>query len=58
MSTKSRFRGPFHKKHGKWDQKVLISQMTQLLPCLLITVKAIKFEKVSLSDRQNLTTVF
>ena len=32
--------------------------MTQLLPCLLITVKAIKFEKVSLSDRQNLTTVF
>ena len=33
-------------------------QMGPLLPCILITVKAIKFEQVSLSDRQNLTTVF
>ena len=32
--------------------------MTPLLPYILITVKAIKFQKVSLSDRQNITTVF
>ena len=32
--------------------------MTPILPCLMINAKAIKFEKVSLSDRQNLKTVF
>ena len=32
--------------------------MTPLLPYLYITVKGIKFEKLSLSDRQNLRTVF
>ena len=32
--------------------------MTPPLPYILITVKAIKFQKVSLSDRQNITTVF
>ena len=26
MSKKSRFRGPFEKQHGKWDQTVLKSQ--------------------------------
>ena len=31
--------------------------MKPLLPYLLITVKAIKFEKVSLSDRKNLRSV-
>ena len=30
---------------------------TAVLPCLLITVKAIKFEKVTLGDIQNLKTV-
>ena len=32
--------------------------MTQILPYLLITVKTVKHEKVSLCDRQNLKTVF
>ena len=32
--------------------------MTPRLPCLLITVKAISLEKVSLSDTQNLKSVF
>ena len=32
--------------------------MRPLLPDLLITVKAIKFGKVSLNDKQNLRTVF
>ena len=32
--------------------------MTPLLPYLLITVKEIKFENVSLSDTQNLINVF
>ena len=32
--------------------------MTPLLPCLLITARAIKFEKITLSDRQNLKNLF
>ena len=44
VSKNSRFRGPFHKQHGK--------------RVLLITEKAIELEKVSLRDIQNLKTVF
>ena len=58
MSKKSRFRGPFDKQHGKWDQTLPKSEWHHFLPDLLITVKAIKFEKVSLSDLQNLRTTF
>ena len=32
--------------------------MTSLLPYLLTTLQEMKFEKVSLSDKQNLRTVF
>ena len=45
---------------SKWEKGSSSAQiwMAPLLPYLLITVKAIKFEKVSLSDRQDLRTVF
>ena len=30
VSKKSRFRGPFGKQHGKWDQTLLKSERQQL----------------------------
>ena len=54
MSQKSRFREPYDKQHGQWDQTVLKSEWHNFFPNLLITLKAIKFEKVSLRDIQNL----
>ena len=58
MSKKSRFRGPFNNQDFKWDQNVLKIWMTPILPYLLITLKDIKFEKDSLSDKQNIRTAF
>ena len=56
MPKKSRFRGPLDKHHGKGDQTLLKPEPPPLA-YLLITLKAIEIEKVSLSDTQNLRTV-
>ena len=44
MFKKSFFRGPFEKQHGNWAQT--------RLAYLLITVKAIELEEISVSDIQ------
>ena len=47
MSKKSRLRKPFDKEHGRRSQTLLKSAP---LSHLLITVKELEFEKVSLID--------
>ena len=53
MSKKCSLTVPFNKQHGKRARTLLKSN----LPDLLITVNAIQFEKVTLSDMQTLKTV-
>ena len=57
MFKMSRFKGSFGKQHGKRPKIGEIS-MAAPLPYLLITVNAIVLQKVSVSDMQNLTTVY
>ena len=58
MSKKCHFTVPFNKQHGKRPRTLFKSERRQLYHIyLLITVKAIKFEKVTLSYMQNLKTV-
>ena len=57
MSKKSRFKGSFGKQYGKYVPNIVQICMAVPLPYLLITVKAIDLQKVSLSDMQNLKTV-
>ena len=56
MPKNSRLRGTFEKQDGKRAQTLEIIT-TARLPHLLINVKAIELEKVSLSDMKNLRTV-
>ena len=63
MSKKSCFREPLHRQHGKQAVFNLFSitvsiSMTAPLPYLLITVKVKDLQKVSVSDMQNLKTVY
>ena len=57
ISKKSSFRGHFDKQHAKGDQTLLESEWHNLLPYLLLTVKAIELEKISLSNMQSLKNV-
>ena len=57
MSNKSRFKGTFHRQHGKRVQTLLQSWTTALLPYLLIIWKVIESEKVCFSQTQSLITV-
>ena len=52
MSEKSRFRGPFHKQHGKTGPNTVANWTTTPLPYLLITVKIIQLEKRYFSAMQ------
>ena len=56
ISIKSRFKGSFGKQHLERENIVEIC-MAESLPYLLIAVKAIDFQKVSVSDMQNIKTV-
>ena len=55
ISKKYRFRGRFDKQHAKGDQTLLKSEP---LPYLLLHVKAIELEKISLSEMQSLKNVY
>ena len=57
MPKKSTLEGSFKKQHGKRAQTFVEICMAGPLPYLLIAVKAVDFQKVSLSDMQNLKTV-
>ena len=55
ISKKSTFRGPFHKQHAKGYQTLFKSE-PQGVPHLLLTVKTILWETISLSNMQSLKT--
>ena len=57
MSKNSCFRRPFDNQHGKGPNTVEIWTAPPL-PYLLMTVKAIELEKISLSNMQSLKNVF
>ena len=50
-------RGPFEKQHGKHVQKLLKYKRQHLYHNLLISVRAIELQKVSVSDMKNLKSV-
>ena len=56
ISIKSRFKGSFGKQRLERENIVEIC-MAESLPYLLIAVKAIDFQKVCVSDMQNIKTV-
>ena len=57
MPKKLSFKGSFGKQHGKRAQTLLKFAWQHLLPYLLIAVKAIDLQKVSVSDMKNFKTV-
>ena len=57
MSKKSRFRGFFEKQHGKRAQ-ICCNLKDSNFTIFLINVKAINLQKGSVSDMENLKTVF
>ena len=56
MPKNFRFRRPVDRKRGK-RAKILSISMTAPLPYSLVTVKVIEFERVNLSDMENLKAV-
>ena len=56
ITKKSPFRGPFRKQHVR-GAKLVEMPTAPPLPYLLITVKAIELEKMSLSNMQSLGNV-
>ena len=57
MPKKTRFRRLYNKQHVKRSQTLLKSAMRGILSNLLINVKKIVLEKVSLGYMKNLVTV-
>ena len=58
MSVKSRLKGLFDKKHDKRTQRLLKSATTLPLPYLFIPVNIFQWEKVYVSAKQNVKTVY
>ena len=56
MAKLSTFRGTFDRQHGKRPQ-ILLQSETPPLSYLVIILKVIELEKVSLSDMKNLINV-